>query len=58
MNFSFTRNAARSDKDGYAAHTGQQENLVTVHLCTFCAAARGKAPKEPPNCSGTAGMLA
>ena len=48
MNVSFIRNAARSDKDGYASDTRQQEYIVTFHLCTFGAAARGKTAKELP----------
>jgi hypothetical protein len=48
MNVSFTRNAARSDKDRYTSHTSQQECVVTLHLCTFGAVARDEAPKKHP----------
>jgi hypothetical protein len=46
------------NRDGYASHTGQQELVVAFPLYAFCVTARGKAPKEPPNCSSAVRMLA
>src|SRR6185437_13885774 len=53
----FLSQPARSEKDGYASDTGQQEYFVALHLYAFSIAARGETPKKPHNCSGTAGVL-
>src|SRR5580692_1846235 len=48
---------SRSDKDG-CADTGQQERIVTLHLCALGAVARGKTPKESQSGPGAAGVRA
>src|SRR3984893_6073771 len=49
MNASFTRNAARSGKDGYASDTRQQEHLVTFHLVPSALAREASRQKNLPH---------